>query len=135
MGLRQFEKVFSVVSLEEVLSIVLIFSILSDFPVIKPLKERNIPIKAFIDDIYILADSHEENIKNLKEVLKVFSDNNIKLRLDKCAFLKESISHLGRRVNGDGIKLSLEHIDKLISVAVIGKVNWLFYIRSEIRLL
>ena len=57
----------------------------------------------FIDDILIGSSSREEHLIILNEVLLRLEVHGIKLKKNKCAFLKPSITYLGYCIDQDGI--------------------------------
>ncbi|KAG0435662.1 Retrovirus-related Pol polyprotein from transposon [Dictyocoela muelleri] len=57
----------------------------------------------YLDDIIIFSKSHEEHITHIMKVLKILNDNNIKLNLEKCEFMKDKISFLGHNITREGI--------------------------------
>ena len=52
---------------------------------------------AYIDDVLIFSDSEEEHIAHLETVLKIMSDNELHIGVEKCSFLKTEINFLSNR--------------------------------------
>ena len=65
----------------------------------------NVPhVFTYLDDILIFSASREQHLKDIENVLRILNDSNLRLSLDKCIFLKESIDFLGCNITSDGIK-------------------------------
>jgi hypothetical protein len=45
----------------------------------------------------------EEHLKNLAEVLRRFREHGIRLKLDKCHFLQDSVEYLGHKIDAQGL--------------------------------
>lgn len=58
----------------------------------------------FMDDIICFGTSLQESIQNLDKVLQKLSEYNLKVQIDKCAFLQKEVEFLGHVVTRDGIK-------------------------------
>lgn len=67
-------------------------------------------VMIYVDDILIPSETIEENLEVLKLVFNLLVQNNLTLRLDKCAFLATRITHLGYVIEDSQIKPSDEHI-------------------------
>ena len=99
------------------------------------LPEFGIYVNNYLDDIYVISETAEKNITLTKRVIASLQQNGLKLRLDKCQFLKKEIKHLGRIINANGIRIQQKHISKLIAFPVpktekqlrqfLGLINWL----------
>ena len=50
---------------------------------------------AFFDDCGVGTDNMEDHLRILEEMLKVCQQNNIRIKLSKCDFMKEEIDYLG----------------------------------------
>jgi len=78
---------------------------------------KNIPdITVFLDDIKIASVNVEKHFEILELVLKRLSEYNVRLNLDKCAFLKKQISYCGHIIGKDGIRKEqkkMEAVEKL----------------------
>lgn len=65
---------------------------------------RNHPnVFSYIDDVLVTSESEEDHLKHLDSVFKILHENNLKIALDKCEFLKTSINFLGFQLSKDGI--------------------------------
>lgn len=59
--------------------------------------------RAYIDDIIVYADSVDEMRERLTRLFEILSKRNVKINLEKCQFVKESIKFLGHTVTATGI--------------------------------
>lgn len=64
----------------------------------------------YYDDILISAPSQEEETTRVRQVLKRFADNGLKLNLKKCLFDKRQIDFLGLTVSDQGIQPNKEKV-------------------------
>lgn len=56
----------------------------------------------YIDDILVYGQTKEETLDNLEWVFKKCKENNVKLKLSKCIFMKEKVNFLGYQI-GQGV--------------------------------
>lgn len=61
-------------------------------------------VACYLDNILIAADSKERCYSMLITVLNQLQKYNIKVRLDKCEFLTNSVAYLGHVIDQDGLK-------------------------------
>lgn len=69
----------------------------------------------FMDDILITGKNVEEHNNNLRQVLKLFRKNNIKIKTEKSEFFKNELEFLGHKITPEGIfpdKAKIETIKK-----------------------
>ena len=59
---------------------------------------------AYLDDILIYGKSFAEHKENLREVLRRLKSKGIKLRVNKCEFVKTEVRYLGRLVSAEGYR-------------------------------
>jgi hypothetical protein len=52
----------------------------------------------YLDDVYLVTETVEENLELLERVLKIFRDNGLTLNLKKCHFFKSEIEFLGYKI-------------------------------------
>lgn len=57
----------------------------------------------YLDDIIISASTIQEHIRRLEQVLQILQINGIKCKIQKCEFLQEKITYLGRQITANGI--------------------------------
>lgn len=60
-------------------------------------------VAVFLDDIRIAGKDMEQHLNRLELVLKKLSEHNIRINLDKCAFLKDQITYCGYVMSKEGI--------------------------------
>ena len=57
----------------------------------------------FIDDILVSGRTEEEQFFRLEEVLKRLKNYGLRVKKNKCAFLKESVEYLGHKLDASGL--------------------------------
>jgi len=57
----------------------------------------------FLDDIVVYVRSLAEHDSKLREVFDRIRENNLKLKLEKCEFLRKEVSYLGHVISEDGV--------------------------------
>ncbi len=57
----------------------------------------------YIDDICITGTTDEEHLANLAEVLRRLREHGVRLKKDKCRFLRDSVEYLGHRIDSKGL--------------------------------
>ena len=60
-------------------------------------------VACYIDDISITGATEKEHLANLAEVLRRLRDHGVRLKREKCRFLRESVEYLGHVVDAQGI--------------------------------
>ena len=60
-------------------------------------------VTCYIDDVLITGATREEHLRNLAEVLRRFREQGIRLKLDKCRFLQDSVEYLGHKIDAQGL--------------------------------
>ena len=60
-------------------------------------------VVAYIDDILIYTKSKDEHLKVLQLVLDRLQSKNVRARLEKCAFLEQSVQYLGHKIDEAGV--------------------------------
>ena len=58
---------------------------------------------AYVDDVLIHDNNHEEHIRRVESVLQRFSKNNVRLNPDKCVFAAREVQYLGRTISSKGV--------------------------------
>ena len=58
----------------------------------------------YLDDILIYSPDVETHLKHLELIFRRLREVDLKLKMEKCSFLKKHIQYLGHIVSGDGIK-------------------------------
>lgn len=59
---------------------------------------------AYLDDVLIPARNIEEMFERLEEVLKIFREHHLTLKLSKCRFFETSVNYLGYKISSQGIQ-------------------------------
>ena len=68
---------------------------------------------AYIDDVLVYSENHEDHLQHLDNVLKKLIDAGLKCKLRKCEFGKDEAKFLGYLVTGKGITISDEKTNKI----------------------
>ena len=68
---------------------------------------------AYLDDILVYGKTFEEHKANLQKVFTRLRSKGIKLRVDKCVFVKPEVRYLGRLVSDQGYRPDPEDIKAL----------------------
>ena len=58
----------------------------------------------YLDDILIYSPDVTTHLKHLEMIFQELREVDLKLKIEKCSFLKKHIQYLGHIVSGDGIK-------------------------------
>ena len=58
----------------------------------------------YLDDILIYSPDVETHLKHLELIFQRLREVDLKLKMEKCSFLRKHIQYLGHIVSGDGIK-------------------------------
>ena len=67
----------------------------------------------YLDDVLCYATEFDEAVNGLKQVLNRLRLKGIKLRSEKCEFLKKEVRYLGRLVSGDGYRMDPKDTEAL----------------------
>ena len=67
-------------------------------------------VLVYLDDILIFSKTFEEHLERLKMVFKRLREHGLKLKLEKCTFLRRRVTYLGHEVSGAGIAPDPEKI-------------------------
>ena len=68
---------------------------------------------AYLDDILIYGRTFQEQKTNLRRVLKRLKSKGVKLRVEKCEFVKPEVRYLGRLVSAEGYRADPEDVKAL----------------------
>ena len=55
-------------------------------------------MKAHIDDVTLGTDTEEDQILLLQDFFTVFQENHLRIKLEKCEFMREEMEYLGFNV-------------------------------------
>ena len=72
----------------------------------------------FIDDILITGATVEEHMETLKKVLERLRQCGVRIRRDKCFFLKTSVEYLGHRIDAEGIHPTDDKIEAITAAPI-----------------
>ena len=67
----------------------------------------------YLDDILCYTELFDDGVVNLKKVLQRLREKGIKLRAEKCEFLKREVRYLGRLVSGEGFRMDPKDTEAL----------------------
>jgi transposase InsO family protein len=59
---------------------------------------------AYMDDVLIPSKDIDEGLSFLKQVLNVFRESNLTIKLTKCLFFQQKLEYLGHEISAQGIK-------------------------------
>ena len=68
---------------------------------------------AYLDDLIICSNTLEEHLIKLGKVLSKLREVNLKLKLNKCEFLKRKIKYLGHHISESGISMIPDKISTI----------------------
>uniref|UniRef100_A0A0G4HA46 Reverse transcriptase domain-containing protein n=1 Tax=Chromera velia CCMP2878 TaxID=1169474 RepID=A0A0G4HA46_9ALVE len=68
----------------------------------------------YIDDIIVFFRSHEEHLRDLREVLGLMRQANLKLKLEKAQIALRKVEYLGHSVSFRGIRPSQKNVKKVL---------------------
>ncbi|KAJ8381162.1 hypothetical protein SKAU_G00019400 [Synaphobranchus kaupii] len=60
-------------------------------------------ILVYLDDILVFSQTFEDHLDRLEAVLKRLAETGLKVKLQKCDFLQETVRFLGHQVSADGV--------------------------------
>ena len=72
-----------------------VLTILKQRPAVQALLERGAVAKAHIDDVLLGTNSIEDHLLLLSEFFDVCVEQNLRIKLQKCEFLKTELEYLG----------------------------------------
>ena len=72
-----------------------ILYILMRTPLVQELISRGAEMEAYIDDVSLGTNTQEDHVLLLREFFIVFQENHLRIKLQKCEFMKEEMSYLG----------------------------------------
>lgn len=73
-------------------------------------------VAAYLDDIVIMGKTIEEHNERLLRVLDRIKEYGLRLKLDKCTFLKREIKYLGFIITAEGRKPDPERIQAILTM-------------------
>ena len=67
----------------------------------------------YLDDILIYSSDVATHLKHLEQIFERLCEVDLKLKMEKCSFLKKHIQYLGHIVSGDGIRPVPEKLNSI----------------------
>jgi hypothetical protein len=74
-------------------------------------------VVCYMDDILVTGKSDSEHIENVRSVFDQLKRFGLKIRLEKCRFLQESVEYLGRIVDRNGIHVSPKKVSAIVELS------------------
>jgi hypothetical protein len=72
--------------------------------------------RVYLDDILVTGSSEAEHMENLDRVLCRLSEYGLKLRKDKCEFLRSSVEYLGHVIDKDGVHKAQSKVKEIANM-------------------
>ena len=72
-------------------------------------------VHVYMDDLLIISMEHQANVNQIDKILKRFTKFKLKIKLNKCQFLREEIEFLGHNIDKNGITPVSNNIIKINS--------------------
>lgn len=57
----------------------------------------------YLDDILVFSETFDEHLQRLETVLRRLAETGLKVKLEKCAFLQDTVKFLGHQVSAEGV--------------------------------
>lgn len=70
-------------------------------------------ILVFIDDILVHSITLEGHVLLLRKVFQLLTENQMKVKLSKCAFVRNQLAYLVHVVSAEGVRTDPTNIDKV----------------------
>lgn len=67
-------------------------------------------VLCFLDDILIFSRTEEEHLQHLRTVLTRLREQELHVKLSKCAFMQREVNFLGHRIGADGLRVAPDKI-------------------------
>ena len=69
----------------------------------------------YLDDILVTSQTEAEHLETLKKVLQKFKQHGIRVKKNKCTFMKTSVQYLGHRIDADGLHATEAKLEAIIN--------------------
>ena len=79
----------------------------------------------YIDDILVTGPTEEAHLANLEKVLKRLQLHGIRMKKNKCYFMKDVVEYLGHRVDAEGIRTTPEKVKAIVEAPQLQNVQQL----------
>ncbi|MEL6462700.1 MAG: RNase H-like domain-containing protein, partial [Cyanobacteria bacterium J06621_15] len=70
-------------------------------------------VYAYIDDLIVIGNSIEEHLHNLSLVLERLEEANLKIKISKCNFLKNTCTFLGHELSECGVRVTEDKVEAI----------------------
>jgi hypothetical protein len=84
----------------------------------------------YIDDVLVASVSHEQQLKDLQQVLERFQQHGLVLNMEKCEVGVRELDYLGHHITPTGIRPIISRVEAmekyLQPVTVSGRIQVLF---------
>lgn len=77
---------------------------------------ENQPCEVIVDDILIWADSEQEHLEKLRQILKRANDVGLRFNKDKCKVNKKEVEYVGHIFSAEGVKPSDDKIKAILTI-------------------
>jgi len=67
----------------------------------------------YLDDILVASPDEDTHLDHLRQIFSRLSENHLRLNLEKCHFLQESVSFLGDEVSKEGVLPSRDRVSAI----------------------
>jgi len=82
-------------------------------------------VAIYMDDILVTGKTPQDSLVNLNKVLSSLENAGLRLRKDKCEFMKDEVTYLGHRINKTGTTPVSEKVKAIVNFQVPGNVTQL----------
>jgi len=72
-------------------------------------------VVAFVDDVLVGTETEKEHNEIVEEVLRRLEENDLYVKLEKCAWKVRKIGFLGIVIGPSGIEMEKEKVDRVLS--------------------
>ena len=71
-------------------------------------------VACYIDDILITGENDQEHLQNVEETLRRLQEYNIRAKKVKCAFMQDSVTYLGHKVDSQGLHPTSKKVEAVL---------------------
>ncbi|XP_031784109.1 uncharacterized protein K02A2.6-like [Nasonia vitripennis] len=72
--------------------------------------------KNYFDDLIVTGKDRKKHLENLENVLKALKDHGLKLRKNKCEFMKPRVFYLGHIIDKNGLSKNPENVKAIVEI-------------------
>ena len=65
----------------------------------------------YLDDLLVYSKTFEDHLQHLDRLLQRLIETGLKVRIDKCHFLRREVSYLGHTISTDGISCDVGKVE------------------------